>query len=94
MKSLVDFINERGPAPMDRMNQDIADIFSAADFAKCNKMRIKDVLELDDEEAKKLIISLKEKYFEQIRRGEKHFEYRKSFKISYRFIKKSSPSLI
>ena len=27
-----------------------------------------------------IIISLKEKYFEQIRRGEKHFEYRKSFK--------------
>ena len=27
-----------------------------------------------------IIISLREKYFEQIRRGEKHFEYRKSFK--------------
>ncbi|MDY4841855.1 MAG: hypothetical protein SO314_05780, partial [Alphaproteobacteria bacterium] len=27
-----------------------------------------------------IIISLKEKYFEQIRNGEKHFEYRKSFK--------------
>ena len=45
MKSLVDFINERGPAPMDRMTQDITDIFSDADFAKCNKVRIEDVIE-------------------------------------------------